>query len=132
MLDVRRLSLVKIISVAAALLFVSISFLSGNLPPLHGVIGNFLERKLEYFSGQEARTEQLHASSAESTGGDMATITVSNAAQLSAALSSAHAGDTILLAGGNYGDFSISNLSFSSQVTIESADPTNPAVFRSL
>jgi Ca2+-binding RTX toxin-like protein len=134
MLDVRRLSLVKLISVAAALLFVSVVSLSGNLPPLHGGIGNFLERKLEYFSGQQARTGQLHASSklAERSGGVMATINVANAAQLSAALSSANAGDTILLAAGNYGDFSISNLSFTSHVTIESADAANPAIFRSL
>lgn len=62
----------------------------------------------------------------------MATFNVSSAAQLAAALASAHAGDTILLAGGNYGDVTISKVSFSSQVTIESADPSNPAVFRSL
>ena len=62
----------------------------------------------------------------------MATFNVSTAAQLSAALASAHAGDTILLAGGSYGDFAIANLSFSSQVTIESADPTHPAVFRTI
>ena len=62
----------------------------------------------------------------------MATFNVSTAAQLSAALASAHAGDTILLAGGSYGDFAIANLSFSSQVTIESADPTHPAVFSTI
>jgi hypothetical protein len=62
----------------------------------------------------------------------MATINVANAAQLSAALSSASAGDTILLAAGNYGDVTISNVSFSSAVNIQSADPTNPAVFRSI
>jgi len=62
----------------------------------------------------------------------MATINVANAAQLSAALSSANAGDTILLAAGNYGDVTISNVSFSSAVNIQSADPTNPAVFRSI
>lgn len=62
----------------------------------------------------------------------MATITVSTIAQLQTALSSAHGGDAILLAAGNYGDFKASGLSFSSQVTIQSADPAHPAEFRSI
>lgn len=75
----------------------------------------------------------LHASMpAKRPGGSMATITVSTSAQLKAALSSAHAGDTILLSAGSYGDFAISGLSFSSQVTIQSADATHPAEFRTI
>lgn len=62
----------------------------------------------------------------------MATITVSTSAQLQTALSSAHGGDTILLAAGSYGDFSVADLSFSSQVTIQSADASHPAQFRSI
>ena len=62
----------------------------------------------------------------------MATIAVSTSAQLQTALASAHGGDTILLASGSYGDFSVANRSFSSQVTIESADAGHPAEFRSI
>ena len=62
----------------------------------------------------------------------MATITVSTTTQLQTALSSAHGGDTILLASGNYGDFDASGMSFSSQVTIQSADAAHPAEFRSI
>ena len=65
--------------------------------------------------------------------GDILTVyTASNASSLTAALSLAHAGDTISLAAGNYGDVSISNKNFSSDVIISSADPTHAAVFTSL
>ena len=57
------------------------------------------------------------------------TITVSNSAQLSAALKSATGGETIVLSSGNYGDFNISNAKFSSEVTIVSANPDKMAVF---
>lgn len=132
MLDEKGVALVKRIGAAATLLFVILFFVSGKLPPSLDAVRNHLERNVEYFSGRSARTELHHASSANTWGGRMATFNVSTAAQLSAALASAHAGDTILLAGGSYGDFAISNLSFSSQVTIESADPTNPAVFSTI
>ena len=52
----------------------------------------------------------------------MATIAVYNAAQLTTALNSAKAGDTISLAAGNYGDVGISK-QFSSDVTITAQTP---------
>ena len=64
------------------------------------------------------------------------TITVSNAAQLSAALSSAGSGDTILLAGGDYGRLYMPangfGSGFSAPVTIAAADPGNPPEFSGL
>ena len=107
MLDEKGAALVKRIGAAAALLFVIVIIVSGKLPPSFDAIRNHLERNVEYFSGRSARTELHHASSANTWGGRMATFNVSTAAQLSAALASAHAGDTILLAGGSYGDFAI-------------------------
>src|SRR5690606_27308869 len=56
------------------------------------------------------------------------TITVSNSAQLSAALKSATGGETIVLSSGNYGDFNIGNAKFSSDVTIISANREKMAV----
>ena len=61
----------------------------------------------------------------------MTTITVTNAAQLNSALTTAKAGDTISLAGGNYGDLYISK-AFSSDVTITSQSASAPAVFSSV
>ncbi|KAB7647865.1 right-handed parallel beta-helix repeat-containing protein [Polymorphobacter fuscus] len=60
------------------------------------------------------------------------TVTVATAAQLSAAAKVAKAGDTILLAPGNYGDVNLSNLNPAGNITIKSADPDNDAVFRTL
>jgi len=62
----------------------------------------------------------------------MTTISVSSAAQLTSALGVAQAGDTISLASGNYGDFTIKNKAFSSDVTITSQNASSPAVFHSL
>ncbi len=62
----------------------------------------------------------------------MATFTVSNSAQLSTALSQASGGDKILLASGNYGDFSFSGKTFSSNVTVVSQDASKPATFNTL
>jgi Ca2+-binding RTX toxin-like protein len=62
----------------------------------------------------------------------VATIDVSNATQLTAALSAAKGGDTIRLAGGNYGDVNISGKSYASDVTIMSKDPANSATFNTL
>lgn len=67
------------------------------------------------------RTEQI-----------MATYNVSNASELAAALASAQGGDRILLAGGSYGDLSLKNRAFGSEVEIVSADPNNPAEFRTV
>ena len=53
-------------------------------------------------------------------------------AELSAALSSAEGGDRIVLAGGDYGSLDIRGVTFSSDVTIVSADPANPAIVREL
>ena len=62
----------------------------------------------------------------------MATFNVSTAAQLSAALASAHAGDTILLASGTYSGLVLKNVHFSSAVTITSADLAHPATITDL
>ena len=60
------------------------------------------------------------------------TITVSTSAQLLMSARSAKAGDTILLAAGNFGDAVLSNINPSGAITIRSANPDNDAVFRSL
>ena len=65
------------------------------------------------------------------------TVNVSNLADLYKALSHATGGETILLAGGDYGNMLLAaksgfNLAFPSNVTIASADPGNPAVFTGL
>ncbi|MBC7504645.1 MAG: right-handed parallel beta-helix repeat-containing protein [Sandarakinorhabdus sp.] len=60
------------------------------------------------------------------------TVTVSNAAQLLTAARAAKSGDTILLASGNYGDVSLSNINPAGTITIKSANPDNDAVFRTL
>ncbi len=65
------------------------------------------------------------------------TITVSSAAQLTAALSKAGSGDTILLAGGDYGNLFLGTTTafgkgFTSPVTIAAADPANPPEFSGL
>ena len=62
----------------------------------------------------------------------MAVILVTSALQLSAALATVKAGDTIRLAPGNYGDVQIQSKTFATEVTITSADPNQPAVMRSL
>jgi Ca2+-binding RTX toxin-like protein len=58
--------------------------------------------------------------------------TVSSAAALNAALNSAHAGDTIQLAAGNYAGVTATNLQFASGVTITSADLGHEAVITGL
>jgi parallel beta-helix repeat protein len=60
------------------------------------------------------------------------TVTVSNAAQLTAAARAARGGETILLAPGSYGDVRLDNLRPTGTVTIKSANPDNDAVLRSL
>lgn len=59
----------------------------------------------------------------------MATIFVSDAASLDAAIRDAKGGDEILLAGGQYGKLGLTNVKFDTTVTIRSADDKNPAVF---
>lgn len=59
-------------------------------------------------------------------------VWVSNATELTAALSAAQAGSTIYLNPGDYGDLSISKMNFAGAVTIKSADAANPAVFDTL
>src|SRR6185437_8891671 len=132
MLDEKGAALVKRIGAAAALLFVIVIIVSGKLPSSFDAIRNHLERNVEYFSGRSARTELHHASSANTWGGRMATFNVSTAAQLSAALASAHAGDTILLASGTYSGLVLKNVHFSSAVTITSADLAHPATITDL
>ncbi len=62
----------------------------------------------------------------------MATISVTNAAEFKLALSAAKDGDVLVLRGGNYGDVTLSGVSFSSGVTIRSAEADAPATFHSL
>jgi Right handed beta helix region len=52
----------------------------------------------------------------------MATINVDSAGELTAAVRSASAGDTILLASGNYGELSLSGRDFNLPITIRSAN----------
>jgi Ca2+-binding RTX toxin-like protein len=54
--------------------------------------------------------------------------TVKTAAELTSALNSAHGGDTILLAPGQYSALSLRLLKFTSDVTVTSLDPSNRAV----
>lgn len=55
------------------------------------------------------------------------TLTVSSAAELNQALSSATGGETILLAAGDYGRLNLNGTQFASNVTIKSADANTPA-----
>lgn len=57
---------------------------------------------------------------------------VTNATELTAALSAAAAGDTVRLAGGSYGTYQIRDRAYSGVVRIESADTNNPARFDGL
>lgn len=62
----------------------------------------------------------------------MTTFRVSNQSQLDQALRGLKGGDTILLAGGDYGNLTMNttrrvNFDFEKKVTIASADPNNPA-----
>lgn len=64
-------------------------------------------------------------------------VTVATRAELQAALAQAKAGDTILLAGGDYGTLTLNGrrdafLKFDGPVTIGAADPGNPPVFSGL
>lgn len=60
----------------------------------------------------------------------MTIFNVSSASELKDALSKANAGDEIRLAGGDYGELKLgSSAQFSSEVTITSVDPNNPASF---
>ncbi|WP_333571135.1 LamG-like jellyroll fold domain-containing protein [Sphingomonas sp.] len=62
----------------------------------------------------------------------MPVITVTNQAQLDAAMKAAKGGDTILLAAGNYTGLSTNNFNPTSNLTIQSLDDKNPAVLKSL
>lgn len=53
---------------------------------------------------------------------------VSNAVELSEALSNANGGDTIQMQAGHYGDLQISNLNFSSEVVLTGYDDTPPTL----
>jgi VCBS repeat-containing protein len=62
----------------------------------------------------------------------MSTTTVNSAAALTTALKLAHAGDTILVEPGTYSNVVISNVNFSTPVTIESAQSSKLAIFAGL
>jgi Ca2+-binding RTX toxin-like protein len=62
----------------------------------------------------------------------MSVVTVNGAAALKAAITSAHDGDTIQLAAGNYGDVSIVAKNFNNGVTITSVDAGHPAILNTL
>jgi hypothetical protein len=57
----------------------------------------------------------------------MATLAVSTTAQLLAAMRSSKGGDTILLAPGTYSNVGLWSVNKTVPVTIQSADPDNPA-----
>ena len=57
--------------------------------------------------------------------------TVRTPAELTAALTAATGGETILLAAGNYGAFSVSNKNYTSLVTVTAVSPSNPPTFAS-
>jgi hypothetical protein len=59
-------------------------------------------------------------------------VQIDNGSALLSALKTAHAGDQILLAGGDYGRLRIEGVHIDGQVTITSADPNDPAVFQYL
>jgi PKD domain/Right handed beta helix region/Concanavalin A-like lectin/glucanases superfamily len=64
-------------------------------------------------------------------------ITVSTAAQLISAMASAKGGETIVLKPGDYGNLALTAgknflAQYSSQITITSSDPNNPATFKGL
>ena len=60
------------------------------------------------------------------------TPTVSSPAALMKAISLAHPGGMILLAAGDYGALHLKDVKFAVPVTIASADPARPAIFRGL
>ncbi|WP_312162787.1 right-handed parallel beta-helix repeat-containing protein [Phenylobacterium sp.] len=62
----------------------------------------------------------------------MADFLCASAAELTAALGSAKAGDRILLQAGNYGNVSLKGFVFDGAVTIASKDPGNPATLTGL
>jgi VCBS repeat-containing protein len=62
----------------------------------------------------------------------MSTFQVNSVAGLTAALQTAHGGDTIQLAPGTYSRPVIANVSYSSAITITSADPSHQAVISGL
>ena len=62
----------------------------------------------------------------------MTTLNVSTTSQLLAAMRSSQGGDTILLAPGSYSGVALWAVNKASPVTIQSADPNNPAVINSL
>lgn len=72
----------------------------------------------------------LQSSISSSTGGSI--ITVSNAAELTAALKSARGGETILLNAGTYDAVSVRGIQPAGNVTIASADPSAQAVLTGL
>jgi Ca2+-binding RTX toxin-like protein len=57
----------------------------------------------------------------------MASITVTNQTELTAAIAAAQSGDTIYLAPGNYAEIRFKNKTYAGNVTITSLDPANPA-----
>jgi Ca2+-binding RTX toxin-like protein len=57
----------------------------------------------------------------------MASITVTNQTELTAAIAAAQSGDTIYLAPGNYAEIRFKNKTYAGSVTITSLDPANPA-----
>ena len=81
---------------------------------------------------QLSEAEQIRAPSGRNQGTKLSTINVSSTEQLSLALKSAKAGDTILLDSGTYSNVSINGLKFSTDINIQSKDPGRPAVITDL
>ncbi len=86
-------------------------------------------RMLDHSQHEPTSELKMADNFAATSGNEANVIHVSTAAELAVALEVATGGETILLDGGNYGEFTFSDLNFASEVTIKSADAENPATF---
>ena len=64
--------------------------------------------------------------------GDTTVVTITSLSGLNSALKNVSGLTTIRLAPGDYGDLNLKNLDFGSEVTMKSADPSDPATFSSV
>src|SRR5262249_34324176 len=110
----------------------SIPQLSGQQSP--GVQSSGVQSGLTQSSGVQSGGSQSGGGTVVQGGspGGGQGVTVSSTSALIAALKAAHPGDTIKLAAGTYSSVVIQKLSFSSPVTITSADSNHPAVLTGL
>lgn len=108
-------------------------------PPSNGCRANRIQHRFHHL--HEAKVQSmgrpLERSPDRRVSTMSATIAVSSLAELISALSQVKGGETILLAGGDYGRLALTgqtgiNLNFPDDVKIASADPEHPAVFSGL